>query len=250
MALTIRKIADFDVNSLTFSAVRKNDKGGRAVYLNSNGGQKLLFQLPQMRAPFGLSEFTDKATGRTSYSMNLSLDDEKVRNVFQSIDNKILDFVVANSEACLGKKYSVDIMREALFKSAIKPGKDNYAPTLQLKVLPGRDGKGYAVEAYNSAKQPVDLATLEKVLLDDLRDVGNGHVGVGYPLRVDDYRRSGAGKSEIARIDDPDLLVEALALDLFDKSVAHRHRALEDRGRAGVNENVCSVDRHLLALLA
>jgi len=162
MALTIRKIADFDVNSLTFSAVRKNDKGGRAVYLNSNGGQKLLFQLPQMRAPFGLSEFTDKATGRTSYSMNLSLDDEKVRNVFQSIDNKILDFVVANSEACLGKKYSVDIMREALFKSAIKPGKDNYAPTLQLKVLPGRDGKGYAVEAYNSAKQPVDLATLEK----------------------------------------------------------------------------------------
>ena len=162
MALTIRKIADFDVNSLTFSAVRKNDKGGRAVYLNSNGGQKLLFQLPQMRAPFGLSEFTDKATGRTSYSLNLSLDDEKVRTVFQSIDNKILEFVVANSEACLGKKYSVDIMREALFKSAIKPGKDNYAPTLQLKVLPGRDGKGYAVEAYNSAKQPVELATLEK----------------------------------------------------------------------------------------
>jgi hypothetical protein len=115
-----------------------------------------------MRAPFGLSEFTDKATGRTSYSLNLSLDDEKVRTVFQSIDNKILEFVVANSEACLGKKYSIDIMREALFKSAIKPGKDNYAPTLQLKVLPGRDGKGYAVEAYNSAKQPVELATLEK----------------------------------------------------------------------------------------
>jgi hypothetical protein len=162
MALTIRKIADFDVNTLTFSAVRKNDKGGRAVYLNSAGGQKLLFQLPQMRAPFGLSEFTDKATGRTSYSLNLSLDDEKVRTVFQSIDDKILEFVVANSEACLGKKYSIDIMREALFKSAIKPGKDNYAPTLQLKVLPGRDGKGYAVEAYNSAKQPVELATLEK----------------------------------------------------------------------------------------
>ena len=162
MALTIRKIADFDVNSLTFSAVRKNDKGGRAVYLNSAGGQKLLFQLPQMRAPFGLSEFTDKATGRTSYSLNLSLDDEKIRSVFQAIDQKILEFVVANSEACLGKKYSIDIMREALFKSAIKPGKDSYAPTLQLKVLPGRDGKGYAVEAYNSAKQPVELATLEK----------------------------------------------------------------------------------------
>jgi hypothetical protein len=162
MALTIRKIADFDINSLTFSAVRKNDKGGKAVYLNSAGNQKLLFQLPQMRAPFGLSEFTDKASGRTSYSLNLSLDDEKVRGVFESLDKKILDFVVANSEACLGKKYSVDIMREALFKSPMKPGKDNYAPTLQLKVMPGRDGTGYAVEAYNATKQPVDLATLEK----------------------------------------------------------------------------------------
>ena len=162
MALTIRKIADFDINSLTFSAVRKNDKGGKAVYLNSAGNQKLLFQLPQMRAPFGLSEFTDKASGRTSYSLNLSLDDEKVRGVFESLDKKILDFVVANSEACLGKKYNIDIMREALFKSPMKPGKDNYAPTLQLKVMPGRDGTGYAVEAYNAAKQQVDLATLEK----------------------------------------------------------------------------------------
>lgn len=53
-------------------------------------------------------------------------------------------------------------MRDALFKSAIKPGKDSYAPTLQLKVMPSRDGNGYAVEAYNSAKQRVDLASLEK----------------------------------------------------------------------------------------
>lgn len=162
MALTIRKISEFDLNSLTFSAVRKNDKGGKAVYLNSAGGQKLLFQLPQMRAPFGLSEFTDKLSGRTSYSLNLSLDDEKVRSVFEGLDKKVLEFVHANSEACLGKKYSLDVMRDALFKSAIKPGKDSYAPTLQLKVMPSRDGNGYAVEAYNSAKQRVDLASLEK----------------------------------------------------------------------------------------
>ena len=162
MALNIRKITDFDANTLTFSAVRKNDKGGRAVYLNSQGNQKLLFQLPQMRAPFGLSEFTDKLSGKTSYSLNLSLDDEKVRSIFEAIDQKVLDFVVANSEACLGKKYSVEIMREALFKSPMKPGKDTYAPTLQLKVLTDRDGKGFAVEAYNAAKQRVDLSTLEK----------------------------------------------------------------------------------------
>jgi hypothetical protein len=162
MALNIRKITDFDVNTITFSAVRKNDKGGRAVYLNGAGNTKLLFQLPQMRAPFGLSEFTDKLSGKTSYSLNVSLDDEQTRNVFQALDEKVLDFVASNSEACLGKKYSKDIMREALFKSAIKPGKDNYAPTLQLKVLTGRDGKGFAVEAYNAAKQRVDLSTLEK----------------------------------------------------------------------------------------
>ena len=162
MALSIRKITEFDVDSVTFSAVRKNDKGGRAVYLNGTGNKKLLFQLPQLRAPFGLSEFTDKLSGKTSYSLNVSLDDEPTRKVFEALDKKVLDFVADNSEACLGKKYSKDIMREALFKSAIKPGKDNYAPTLQLKVLTGRDGNGFAVEAYNAAKQRVDLTTLEK----------------------------------------------------------------------------------------
>ena len=162
MALTIRKLETFDVDTLTFSAIRKNDKGGKAVYLNSSGNQKLLFQLPQMRAPFGLSEFTDKLSGKTSYSLNLSLDDEASRTIFEKLDKKVLEFVAANSEACLGKKYSMDIMREALFKSAIKPGKDSYAPTLQLKVMTDRDGKGFAVEAYNAAKQRVELNTLEK----------------------------------------------------------------------------------------
>jgi len=162
MALNIRKIVDFDVNSITFSAIRKNDKGGRAVYLNGAGNTKLLFQLPQMRAPFGLSEFVDKLSGKTSYSLNVSLDDEPTRKVFQALDEKVLDFVAANSEACLGKKYSKDIMSEALFKSAIKPGKDNYAPTLQLKVLTDREGKSFAVEAYNAAKKRVELSELEK----------------------------------------------------------------------------------------
>jgi hypothetical protein len=161
MALTIRKLETFDVDTLTFSAIRKNDKGGKAVYLNSAGNQKLLFQLPQMRAPFGLSEFTDKLSGKTSYSLNLSLDDEATRTIFEKLDKKVLEFVAANSEACLGKKYSMDIMREALFKSAIKPGKDSYAPTLQLKVMTDRDGKGFSVEAYNAAKQRVELNTLE-----------------------------------------------------------------------------------------
>ena len=69
MALVIRPIEQFDVNSVVFSNINKNEKGGKAVYLNLPGKQKLLFQLPSMRAPFGLSNFVDKATGKATFAV-------------------------------------------------------------------------------------------------------------------------------------------------------------------------------------
>ena len=46
-SFNVRRISDFDVNAVTFSAVRKNTMGGKVVYLNGSGNSKLLFQLPQ-----------------------------------------------------------------------------------------------------------------------------------------------------------------------------------------------------------
>ena len=164
MALIIRPIDQFDVNSVVFSNVNKNEKGGKAVYLNLPGKQKLLFQLPSMRAPFGLSNFVDKATGKASYSLSLDLgNNPEIIAQFKALDDKVVDFAVANSEALLGKRYTREVIREALYKSPLRKDKDGkYAETLYLKVMTTRDEKSFAVEAYESDRKPVDLATLDK----------------------------------------------------------------------------------------
>ena len=59
--MALQMFSSFDASNVTFSSVYKNAKGGKAVYLNGPGNQKLIFQLPQLRAPFGLSEYKDEA---------------------------------------------------------------------------------------------------------------------------------------------------------------------------------------------
>ena len=164
MALVIRPIEQFDVNSVVFSNINKNEKGGKAVYLNLPGKQKLLFQLPSMRAPFGLSNFVDKATGKASYSLSLDLANHpEIIAQFKALDDKVVDYAVANSEALLGKRYTREVIREALYKSPLRKDKEGkYAETLYLKVMTTRDEKSFAVEAYESDRKPTDLATLDK----------------------------------------------------------------------------------------
>ena len=43
--------------------------------------KKLMVQLPKMRAPFGLSEFTDQNSGKSSYSVDLSSSYSLTRNL-------------------------------------------------------------------------------------------------------------------------------------------------------------------------
>jgi hypothetical protein len=73
----------------------------------------------------------------------------------------ILNHVVNHSEELLGRKYSEDVIKQALFKSCIRESKDGkYAPTLKLKVM-HNDGV-FSVKAYDSSKRPTDLDVLQK----------------------------------------------------------------------------------------
>lgn len=65
MALNIIKISDLSISDIKFSDVRKNARGGKAVYLNHKAGGKIMLKFPALRAPFGLSTFTDEGTGRS-----------------------------------------------------------------------------------------------------------------------------------------------------------------------------------------
>ena len=167
MALQIQQASTFDPSAVTFSKLRKNKNGGKAVYLNGTGNRKLYVQFPYMRVPFGLSSFVDEATKKTSYSLDLSFDknDEslmKLQALLKKFDENVINMVCENSAEWLGKKYNAAVIKEALYKPLIRPGKDDYPCTMKLKVLADARTGAFVPEAYNTAREQVPLDSIEK----------------------------------------------------------------------------------------
>ena len=166
MSLSIQQSTEFSAASVQFSKLRKNKNGGKAVYLNAGDNKKLYIQFPFMRSPYGLSAFTDEGTGRTSYSLDLSFDTDNeetmtLHNKLKELDDIIVNTVAANSKEWLGKEFNVAVLKEALYKPMIRPGKEQYPSTIKLKILTKPDGT-FVPEAYSMSKQPVSLDTVEK----------------------------------------------------------------------------------------
>jgi len=166
MSLAIQRSSEFSASSVVFSKLRKNKNGGKTVYLNGGDNKKLYLQLPFMRSPYGLSAFTDETTGRTSYSLDLSFDTDNadamnLHDKLKELDELIVNTVAQNSKEWLGKEFNVAVLREALYKPLVRPGKEPYPSTLKLKVATKSDGS-FVPEAYNMQKAGVSLDTIEK----------------------------------------------------------------------------------------
>ena len=166
MSLAIQRSSEFSASSVGFSKLRKNKNGGKTVYLNGGDNKKLYIQLPFMRSPFGLSAFTDEGTGRTSYSLDLSFDPDntqamELHDTLKALDEIIVNTVAANSKEWLGKEFNVAVLREALYKPMVRPGKEQYPATMKLKVTTKPDGS-FLPEAYSMNRKQVSLDTIEK----------------------------------------------------------------------------------------
>lgn len=166
MSLAIQKFSEFNASNVSFSKLRKNKNGGKAVYLNSSDNKKVFVQLPFMRSPYGLSAYTDEATGRTSYSLDLSFDADNAESAqflesMTALDDIVVNMVADNSKEWLGKKFNVAVLKEALYKPIVRPGKEQYPATMKLKILTKSDGS-FVPEAYNMQRKSVSLDTIEK----------------------------------------------------------------------------------------
>ena len=166
MALQIQRSTDFSSTAVNFSKLRKNKNGGKAVYLSS-GNTQLLLQLPYMRAPFGLSSFTDEQSKKTSYSLDLSFDpNDPEISIFEEklkeLDERIVNTVAENAQEWLGKKFNVAVLKEALYKPLVRPNKGDYPSTLKIKILTDMKTGDFIPEAYNSRRASVPLDSIEK----------------------------------------------------------------------------------------
>jgi hypothetical protein len=166
MTQNIIKADQFSAESIQFSKVRKNKRGGKNLFVNADG-KRFYLQLPELRAPFGLSKFEDENSGNVSYSLDLSLDgyDEEgsvksLHDLLTNIDEQILDHVHSNSKELLGKEYNKDVL-EALYKPMVRVSdKGDYAPTIKLKV--GHKDGVFIPEAYTNDKQKTEMGNIEK----------------------------------------------------------------------------------------
>ena len=166
MATIIQRFEQFDPSTVILSKMKKNKNGGKTVYINAQGNKKLYLQLPFMRSPFGLSAFTDEATNKTSYSLDLSFDKDNEEAValmekLTALDHKIVETVAANSKEWLGKPYNIEVIKEALYKPLIRPGKDEYPSTMKLKMMTKPSGE-FVAEAYNMSQESVPVDGIEK----------------------------------------------------------------------------------------
>lgn len=139
----------FDASSISFSEIKKNRNGGK--FVNVKG--KTFIRFPPMRAPFGISPPKDQVK---DYYLNLSIDDSAILEKLVALDDKVLQFVHENSVALLGKQVEVNVMRDLLYASVLKPSKDNkYPPTIKAKAST-RDGTETS-PVYNSKKELVSI---------------------------------------------------------------------------------------------
>ena len=166
MSLAITQASEFNPSEVGFSKLRKNKNGGKAVYLNKGGNNKLFIQFPKLRCPYGLSAFTDEGTGRTSYSLDLAFDTDnpeamELRKKFEELDELIVKTVAKNSVEWLGKEFNVEVLKQALYKPLVRVGKEEYPATIKLKILTKPDGS-FVPESYNMNRENIALDTVEK----------------------------------------------------------------------------------------
>lgn len=149
------------LSTLKFSEMRTNKNRGRSVLLSTEALPKIFVQLPQLRSPYGLSSFVDEKSGSVSYSLDLSLTPE-LEAIFTDLDDKVLTAVADNSESWLGRKYSREVLAEALYKPSVrKSKKPEYPSTVRLKIYANPDGS-LTPKAYDTNKNPIKLEQLRK----------------------------------------------------------------------------------------
>jgi hypothetical protein len=84
-----------------------------------------------------------------------------VHNKFKELDEIIVNTVAKNSKEWLGKEFNVAVLKEALYKPMVRPGKEPYPSTMKLKILTKSDGT-FVPEAYTMKREPTPLDSIEK----------------------------------------------------------------------------------------
>ena len=135
-----RAYKHFDPACLQYDAPRKNSNGGSSVsfkaILPNNKVTKLYLQTPEMKLPFGVSNF-QRDNGSSNLSMQLQFEptDEDLKTLLRSLDESHVRAAQKNVATWFAKSIDARTI-EALYRDTIVPSKDpeKYEPTFRAKI--------------------------------------------------------------------------------------------------------------------
>jgi hypothetical protein len=183
MSQTIVSANNFNETKLTITApkVLPNANGARQSYTNYSGG-KFYIQTPKnLSVPFGLDIFRDEASGKESFSMNLSLrgydSDPEIKGYYEmlkKVDDIILEEAFKNRKVFFPKNKDItkDTIR-TLYKSAIKESFDDngnmkYAPVHKIKFKKDREGQ-FETKFWNENKQAIKDKSIDELIVKQVQ---------------------------------------------------------------------------------
>jgi hypothetical protein len=157
---------NFDIGAVTYGNPKTNNHGGKSIPILVNG-QKLVLQFP-FTFTWGAQTNVDEASGRTTYSLNLVLDEgSPLRTALAALQEKVMEDSVANSRAWYGKSIASREVVDALFYPVVRfpKNKDTGEPDTD---------RNPSVKAKLAAWEGVvktELYNMERELIHDARSL-------------------------------------------------------------------------------
>lgn len=163
---------EFDASKISFGNVKVNENKGKSIYVGYDNGP-LIFQTPEMIAPFGVSKW-DKENGGDKYSLNLSFKGKDTRqplNKFfenlNTLNETLIQGAKNNSEAWFGNVKSEIVLRELITPViSYAKEKDKYPPTIKANLM--QKNGNYDLEAYDENRNEIKY--------DDTMDLKNARI--------------------------------------------------------------------------
>jgi hypothetical protein len=179
----ILRTGDFDPSKLVISEATPTKYKSMQAYINypnpENAAGKVYYQTPIMAAPFGVSESKMTEEDEPKYYLELQFDatndnlegfHKKTHDLFEKIDDKVVDVAVDNSATWFKKKKSKQVVIDEKYKSVLKRNHDkegnlktDYPDRLSFKILLDETKKPN-VEVYNDRKERVNVNTIQDLM--------------------------------------------------------------------------------------
>ena len=150
--MSVSKINQLNINALTFSDVKKGEYS-KLMYVNNNK-DKVRIQTPKLYIPSGGKHWVPKKeSDKDAFDIDLSFKGHETNDAIKQfhdkmlqLDNRIKEYIVKNSKACLGKtSITLETLEESFYTPIVKVAKNAEGDILpypdRMKIKLDRDEK-------------------------------------------------------------------------------------------------------------